>query len=231
MGIKANLERIRDSIHTKEHELALPHGSVNLVAISKFHSQTEVQEAILAGQSIFGENRVQEATEKFIPLIAEYPQITVHLVGNLQSNKISRIVPVASCIQSIDRLDLLKPLNRHAQENNKRVEVLFEYHTAEDSKAGFMDDDSVFRAIESCSELEHIIPMGFMTMAPFTDDKNSIRDSFRKTRKLREACLQRFPQYSFPVLSMGMSGDYEIAIEEGSTMVRIGTAIFGERTQ
>lgn len=229
MSVADGIARVRDGIREAELRSGRAEGSVRLMAVSKFHPAEAVVEAISAGLTLFGENRVQEACEKFIPLKELHLTAELHLVGTLQSNKIRQIVPVVSCIQSIDRTDILPIIDRHAKAAGKVIQLLFEYHTGEESKAGFPDSDSVFRAIDALADLSCVRITGFMTMAPFTGVETDIRASFRKLVALRDACAKRFPNLDLKTLSMGMSSDYRLAIEEGSTLVRVGTAIFGER--
>ncbi len=230
-GIKENLEVIRSRILTAEKKSGRPLNSVKLMAVSKFHSSQAVIEAFNAGQLLFGENRVQEAAEKFPPLLAEKPEIKLHMIGQLQSNKVKKAVEFASCIQSVDRLELLKEIEKQCAKLNRKIEILFEYHTGEESKSGFTSEKELRESIEACVKgtFPHIIPKGFMTMAPFTEDKDQIRRSFITLRELSEKLKSDYKELSLSELSMGMSGDFEIAIEEGSTLVRVGTAIFGER--
>lgn len=230
MSVAENLARVRDEIHEAELRAGRAPGSVSLMAISKFHPAEAVIEALASGQTLFGENRVQEACSKFIPLLERYPAAELHLVGSLQSNKIRQIVPVVSCIQSIDRAEILKEIDKRAQTAGKTIKLLFEFHTGEESKSGFPDEDSVFRAIDALEGLNNVRLSGFMTMAPFTRDEGEVRSSFRKLVSLRDECAGRYPNLDLSTLSMGMSSDFRLAIEEGSTLVRIGTAIFGERT-
>lgn len=229
MSVADRLARVREQILEAESRAGRKPGSVRLMAISKFHPAEAVLEAMSSGQTLFGENRVQEACTKFIPLLERYPSAELHLVGTLQSNKIRQIVPVVSCIQSIDRAEIIPIIDRQAGTAGKRIKLLFEFHTGEESKAGFADADSVFRAIDSMAGLANVSLTGFMTMAPFTDDEAEVRSSFRKLVALRDECAKRYPGLDLSTLSMGMSSDFRLAIEEGSTLVRIGTAIFGER--
>ena len=231
ISIKNNLEIIKNRIAAAEKKSGRPQGSVKLMAVSKFHPAEAVKEAFAAGQLLFGENRVQEAAEKFPPLIAEAPEIEVHMIGQLQSNKVKKAVTFASCIQSVDRLELLQEIEKQCSKLNRSIKVLFEYHTGEDSKSGYTSEVELIKSLEECAEdsFPHIIPCGFMTMAPFTDDEKLIRKSFITLRELSEKLKPQFPQLPLTELSMGMSGDFEIAIEEGSSLVRVGTAIFGER--
>ena len=153
------------------------------------------------------------------------------MIGQLQSNKVKKALEYASCIQSVDRIDLLREIEKQCAKTDRRIKVLFEVHTGEESKSGFTSEADLLEAIEKCAEgaFPHIIPEGFMTMAPFTDDEKLVRKSFITLRNLSEKIRPQFPSLSLTELSMGMSGDFEIAIEEGSTLVRVGTAIFGER--
>lgn len=231
VSIKDNLEKIRFKISEAEKKSGRPQDSVKLMAVSKFHPAEAVVEAMTAGQLLFGENRVQEASEKFPPLIAQHPEIKVQMIGQLQSNKVKKAIEFASCIQSVDRFDLLKEIEKQCAKLNRSIDILFEYHTGEESKSGFSSEAELREAIEACvkGDFPHIIPKGFMTMAPFTDDEKLIRNSFITLRELSEKLKDDYKTLSLTELSMGMSGDFEIAIEEGSTLVRVGTAIFGER--
>ena len=229
MGISENLARVQEEIDAALHRAGREAGSAKLVAVSKFHPQEAVREAIAAGQLIFGENRVQEAAEKFPQLIEENPSLELHLIGSLQRNKVKRILEIASCIQSVDRAELLLEIEKRAAELNKKIDVLFEVHTGEESKSGYASCDELFSSIDLLESCPHVRVRGLMTMAPFTDDEREVRASFRKLISIKEACEKRFCGLDFSEVSMGMSSDFAIAIEEGSTMVRIGTAIFGPR--
>lgn len=231
MSIKDNLEKIQNRINEAEIKSGRKTGSVNLMAVSKFHPQSSVLEAIQAGQFLFGENRVQEASQKFPDVFETYPQAKLHMIGQLQSNKVRNAVKVADCIQSVDRIELLEEIEKQCAKIEKKIKILFEVHTGEESKSGFKTTDELKSAIDlfGTGKFTHIIPCGFMTMAPFTEEKALIHKSFSTLRELSEKLKSEYKALNFDVLSMGMSGDFEIAIEEGSTLVRVGTAIFGER--
>lgn len=231
ISIKENLQSIKNRITDAEKKSGRAQGSVKLMAVSKFHPAEAVVEAYEAGQLLFGENRVQEASEKFPPLIEQHPELSVHMIGQLQSNKVKKAVTYASCIQSVDRLELLQEIEKQCAKLDRKINILFEYHTGEESKSGYTTEAELCASIEECAKgsFPHIIPCGFMTMAPFTDDEKLIRKSFITLRELSEKLKPQFPELPLTELSMGMSGDFEIAIEEGSTLVRVGTAIFGER--
>ena len=229
VAIAENLNEILRQIDETEKKSGRPKGSVKLCAVSKFHPAESVISAMNAGQVLFGENRVQEAYEKFTSL--ENRNFELHIIGQLQSNKVRKAVEVASCIQSVDRESLLEEIEKQSAKINRTMKIFFEVHTGEDSKSGYADRKSLYDSARNCAKglYPHIIPCGLMTMAPFTEDEDLIRKSFATLRKLRDEMNVDFPELPIKELSMGMSGDFKIAIEEGSTMVRVGTAIFGER--
>jgi pyridoxal phosphate enzyme (YggS family) len=229
MSVSVNILGIRERIRAAEIRAGRKEDSVSLMAVSKFHSAGEVIEAYRAGIEIFGENRVQEAMDKFPSVFESCPGAKLHLIGSLQRNKVKQIVPLVSCIESVDRPELLAEIAKQSSAAGKVTDILFEMHTGEESKAGYADDGSLFRSLDLLRDLPSVRCAGLMTMAPFTDDRDAIRASFRRLARLRQDCAKRYPSLDFSMLSMGMSGDFEIAIEEGSTLVRIGTAIFGER--
>ena len=229
--IAQNLKNVLEKIHNAEKKSGRKENSVKLVAVSKFHPAQSVLAAIEAGQTLFGENRIQEASAKFDAVRSQGFSPELHIIGSLQRNKVKEAVRIASCLESVDRSELLEELEKQASKIEKNIDVLFEIHTGEESKAGFTSEETLEEAVSRCArgDFPHIKVKGFMTMAPFTDDKNLIRESFVTLRNLREKYQKKYPDLDFSELSMGMSGDYEIAIEEGATIVRIGTAIFGER--
>lgn len=220
-SIKENLNSILKSLPA----------NVKLVAVSKFHPAQSVIEAINAGQTLFGENRVQEAAQKFDELRQQGYTPELHIIGSLQRNKVKEAVRIASMIESVDRIELLDEIEKQCSKAQKNIQILFEMHTGEESKSGFESKEALEEALNNFEEglYPHVQIKGFMTMAPFTKDEELIRKSFRTLKGLQEEFSKKYPAYDFSELSMGMSGDYKIAIEEGSTMVRIGTAIFGER--
>lgn len=230
MSISENIQKINDEILDIKTKNGLKN-EVKLMAVSKFHPAQDVLDAIKAGSLLFGENRVQEAIQKFPQILEENPNVCLHMIGQLQTNKVRHAVQIASCIQSVDRIELLYEIEKQASKLNKSIQVLFEYHTAEDSKSGFENKEEVIKALDLCANntFPHIIPNGFMTMAPFCNDEKLIRKSFTTLRNLKDELQSDYKMFNLSELSMGMSGDYKIAVEEGSTLVRIGTAIFGER--
>ncbi|MDR0699344.1 MAG: YggS family pyridoxal phosphate-dependent enzyme [Tannerella sp.] len=220
MSIKENILKIKST---------LPEG-VKLVAVSKFHSIETMKEAYNAGQRIFGESRVQELTVKQ-PALPE--DVEWHFIGILQTNKVKYIVPFVTMIQSVDSLRLMQEIDRQAKNCDRTICVLIEVHIAgEDSKHGFSVEEckSLF-SDNILNQFAHIQVCGLMGMATFTDNTEQIRHEFGTLRTLFDE-IRSMPNVDRSVfcdLSMGMSDDYRIAMEEGSTMVRIGTSIFGVR--
>ena len=229
--IANNLNDILKKIEEAELKYNRKKGSVKLLAVSKFHPKEAVLEAINAGQVFFGENRVQEASEKFPLLLENNPNTNLHMIGVMQSNKVKNAIKLASCIQSVDRIDLLNEIEKQCAKIEKKIDILFEIHTGEETKSGFECFEDVEKVLDLFLENKypHINPKGFMTMAPFTEDKSLIHKSFETVFNLSEKLKQKYPSFDLSELSMGMSGDFEIAIEHGSTLVRVGTAIFGDR--
>ncbi len=230
-NIKNNNEIINEKIEKARIKAGRKDNKIKLLAVSKFHPAESVIEAINAGQTLFGENRVQEADKKFSQLYENYTNINLHLIGQLQSNKVKTAVKISKCIQSVDRIPLLELIEKQCTIQNKNIEILLEVHTGEESKSGFDSEKELYNALDLLAQNKypHIIPKGFMTMAPFTSDDKLIHKSFETLRKIQENSLKNYTNLELKELSMGMSNDYEIAIQEGSTIVRIGTAIFGER--
>lgn len=210
----------------KELHSSLPQG-VTLVAVSKFHPAKALQRAYDAGQRIFGESRVQELLVKHEALPND---IEWQMIGHLQTNKVRQIVPFVSLIQSVDSVRLIECINREAERIGRVVDILLEIHVAkEESKTGWQYDELVhFLQSGALAELKNIRVRGVMGMATNTDDEMVIRADFEQLAKYKEALALHFDA-SFDTLSMGMSDDFELAIECGSTMVRIGSSIFGER--
>lgn len=202
---------------------------ITLVAVTKFNPPEAVQAAYAAGVRVFGENRVQEAESKIIEIADTVPGAEFHMLGHLQSNKVKKALPLFSCIQSIDSTALLVELEKRAASVNRYIDVLLELHTGEESKSGFPDPETLTGAMEEARNFGYVRLRGLMTMAPYTDDVGVVRGAFRSCARLYDTIRERYALPHFDTLSMGMTNDFEIAIEEGATMVRIGTAIFGQR--
>ena len=208
------------------------------MGVTKFHGVETVEAACKAGISLFGESRVQEATEKFSKFWESRrndASVELHLIGPLQRNKAKKAAAFFDCIQSIDREALVEELAKHTADNRKgeALPVLLELRTGEDSKSGFTSLDALFRAVELILACPSLCIRGLMTLAPNTSEEAAVRAAFRKLARTGQELENKFPntagEHGFTCLSMGMSGDFETAIEEGSTMLRIGSAIFGER--
>ena len=202
--------------------------NVKLVAVSKTKPISAIQELYTAGQRVFGENRVQEMTEKYQQLPND---IEWHLIGHLQKNKVKYIAPFVSMIHSIDSLELLEIVNTQAKANHRIIPVLLQFHIAtEETKFGLSLTEAVDLMQMNIKEsLSNIKICGVMGMASFTEDLELIRSEFKTLKNIFDTLKKRYFQddWAFTEISMGMSGDYKIALEEGSTMVRIGSAIFG----
>ncbi len=203
---------------------------VRLIAVSKFHSPVTIMEAYCAGQRIFGESKVQELSGKYDVLPKD---IEWHFIGHLQSNKIKYIIPFVSLIHSVDSVNLLQEINKQGEKIGKQINVLLQIHIAkEETKYGFSEKEC-FDFLDSGTyrTLTHINICGLMGMATFTEDMDIVRSEFRTLHSFFNKLKQTFflSENNFKELSMGMSEDYQIAIEEGSTLVRIGSKIFGNR--
>lgn len=226
--IAANIERIRSRIDAARRRSERD-DDVTLVAVSKTFGPDRVLQAFEAGQQVFGENRVQEAVAKIADTAPLMPGAEWHLIGHLQRNKARTAVDAFSLIESVDSLDLARRLNVLAEDSGRTLPVLIEINVAgEASKHGFSAEE--FRRVaEELVALKWLEVRGLMTVAPLVADPEEVRPVFRSLRQLRDWARDSFPGTVFKELSMGMSGDFEVAIEEGATMVRIGRALFGER--
>lgn len=224
-AVSAIMEGIRDACR---HSGRDP-GSVTLLGVTKFHPPEAVMAAYSAGIRVFGENRVQEADSKYPALRDALPGATVHLLGHLQSNKARKAVEVFDAVQSVDSGKILVELAKRAESAGRVMDIILELHTGEASKTGFQSAPDLLSAVKLARSLPALRLRGLMTMAPYTNDVTAIRASFRLCRRIWLEARDSTGSEDFDTISMGMTNDYELAIEEGSTMVRIGTAIFGER--
>lgn len=227
MDIGDKLRLINDRIDAACRRSGRPADSVALMAVTKNHDAETVAAAYKAGLRLFGENRIQEAASKFPS--SDYPDARPHLIGSLQRNKVKLSLTLFSRIESVDRIELIHELAKRAQNVGQPMEILFELRTGEDSKAGFPNEDALLLGVETALAYPVLRIKGLMTMAPFTEDTAVVRQAFRVLRKVRNKAMTRFPEADWSTLSMGMTSDFETAIEEGSTQVRIGTALFGSR--
>lgn len=225
MNIAENIESVRKRIEQACERAKRNVDSVAIVAVSKGHSAEMVNEAAALGIRIFGENKVQEAKAKIQLCVSG---ISWHLVGHLQTNKAKDAVQLFDMIHSVDSLKLAEELNKRAAQFEKKIPILLEVNiSGETSKFGYFPE-LLPGELEKIAALPNLDIQGLMTMAPFTENPEDTRPVFRKLRELKEKC-QEILNRNLPHLSMGMSNDFEIAVEEGATLVRIGTAIFGER--
>ena len=197
---------------------------VKLVAVSKTKSNNDILESYKAGQRIFGENKVQEMTRKHEVLPKD---IQWHMIGHVQSNKVKYMAPFVALIHGVDSLKLLKEINKQALKNNRVINCLLQVHIARESTKFGLSNMECIEALIAAESLENIIIKGLMGMATFTDDQSQIEQEFNGLKQLYDKLAMKYSE--FEILSMGMSGDYHIAITKGSNMIRVGSKIFGER--
>ena len=218
MSIASNLNSIKASL--PEH--------VTLVAVSKTKPVSDLIQAYEAGQRIFGENKIQEMAEKW----EEMPKdIQWHMIGHVQTNKVKFMAPFVSLIHGVDSLKLLQEINKQALKNNRIIDCLLQIHIAEEETKFGLDENELNELISSSEfkELKNIRTLGLMGMATFTEDQNQIKKEFKHLKSIFDSIKEKDALQEASTISMGMSGDYQLAIECGSTMVRIGSSIFGGR--
>lgn len=220
MSIRQKLEQVKSTL--PEH--------VTLVAVSKTKPNSNILEAYETGHRDFGENKVQDLAAKADALPKD---IRWHMIGHVQTNKIKYFAPFVHLVHGVDREKVVKELNKEAHKNNRVIDCLLQVHIArEQTKFGFDETELTTLFEKNLTELyPHVRIRGFMGMATFTEDQDLVRSEFKTLKQLFDQVLRTFSieHATFNILSMGMSGDYKIAVEEGSTMVRVGTAIFGAR--
>ena len=223
--LKTALPQVEERIVRAARKAGRDPSDIRLMAVTKGFPKETVQAAIAAGIVLLGENRVQEAELKYAEISGNYE---LHLIGHLQSNKAWRATALFSCVQSIDKPETAMALESRLAERGKTIDVLLELNTSgEASKSGFRSREELLSSLDPIAQLPHLRLRGLMTVGPLTEDATFVRQSFAKLRGLFEEIKPKLPD--FTVLSMGMSGDFEMAIEEGSTIVRIGSALFGPR--
>ena len=226
-SVAANLEHVLARISDTARKARRSPDDVQLVAVSKTHNAEKVREAYDAGQPIFGESRVQEARAK-IPLLPS--SLRWHFVGHLQKNKIRHALPLFELFHSVDQVDLARDMNRIAEDEGMHPRVLLEVNVAgEGSKFGFQPD-KLRQDMEALLALARLSIEGLMTIPPLAEQAEASRKYFVELRELRDRLETEF-QMKLPHLSMGMTNDFPVAVEEGATLVRVGTAIFGERNR
>ena len=233
MSVAENIARIREQIQSAATQAGRPASEVTLMAVSKTFPPESVLEAYAAGIRVFGENRVQEFSGKFDAL-RDLGDAEWHMIGHLQTNKAAKAAELFSAVDSVDSLKLARKLNEAAAQLGKRLAVLIELNVGGEAAKTGMDPQSpeLEKILSAASQLEHLVIRGLMTVPPFTDDPQQARPFFRRLRELRDQIGARhLPAVSMDVLSMGMSHDFDVAIEEGSTCVRVGTGTFGARSK
>ena len=231
MSISSNIAEVHDRIAGAAARVRRRPEEITLMAVTKTVEPDSIREAYKAGLRVFGENRVQEFAGKS-ELLAELKDAEWHLIGHLQSNKASKAAQLFHAVDSVDSLRLAERLNQAAQQSGKVLSVVIEIKVgAEESKSGIpLDSPELEQILQAAERLEHLQIRGLMTVPPFTENPAGARNYFRCLRDLRDQIARRkLPRVQMGVLSMGMSHDFEVAIEEGSTCVRVGTAIFGAR--
>lgn len=232
--IAENLKQVKDRIEVAANSVGRSAEQVRLVVVTKGHPEQSVHDAIAAGAEILGENYVEEALPK-IASVNEESDLEWHMIGHVQSRKARTVCEHFNWVQSVDSIRLAKRMDRFAADLAKRVPILLECNVSgEESKYGWnvwnkLECEEITEEISEVMELDNLDVRGLMTMPPFFSDAEQARPYFVRLRELRDYLAAMFPQKSWVELSMGMSADFEIAVQEGATIVRIGTAILGER--
>ena len=224
MSIKDNWDRIQQTL------TGITCRQLTVVAVTKKRSEDEIRSVIAAGATVLGENRVDEARTKFIDngLRSEFPHVALHMIGHLQSRKARHAVEFFDCIQSVDSCKLAREIDSRCRPLEKVMDIMLEVNVSgETQKHGFSPAEMP-ESVNDILQLPNIRLTGLMTMAPYTVDTDVICSTFAGLRELRNVLSLRYGEEHFTCLSMGMTNDYTIAVEEGSTMVRIGTALFSE---
>lgn len=231
MSVSENIAAIQERIASAAKRCGRRADEIALMAVTKTHPPERIREACAAGLRLFGENRVQEFEAKAAAL-ADLTAAEWHMIGHLQTNKAAKAVDLFAAVDSVDSIKLAEKLDAAARKLNRKLPVLIEINIGgEQAKTGVAPNSPEWEALlQAAPRLEALEFRGLMTVPPFTDDPEGARPYFRRLRELRDATASRkLPAVSTDILSMGMSHDFEVAIEEGSTSVRVGTAIFGER--
>ncbi|WP_341664296.1 YggS family pyridoxal phosphate-dependent enzyme [Vibrio sp.] len=231
-SIQQNIEQITSQITAAQQKCGRPMGSVQLLAVSKTKPKQAILEAALASQIAFGENYVQEGVDKVAYFSEHHPDLALewHFIGPIQSNKTRLVAESFAWVHTIDRAKIAQRLNDQRPQGMPPLQVLIQVNTSsEDSKSGASEDQEIFALAELISSLPNLTLRGLMSIPANVANYESQLTAFTQLARLKEALAKRFPNLPIDTLSMGMSGDMEAAIEAGSTMVRIGTAIFGAR--
>ncbi len=223
--IQRNYSIINEQIAAAAQKSGRTGENVRIMAVTKAFPLSFVDLSIQAGIRLFGENRVLEADQKYSHLLKK---VELHLIGHLQRNKARRAAALFHCVESIDKLETAEALNKYAESEERKIDILIQINTSmEENKCGYTDPDTIYRDMEQIMGLEQLRVTGLMTIAVFTKDESKVRSCFSSLRKLFTKLEKRFAPPDFSILSMGMSNDYTVAVEEGANLVRIGTALYG----
>ena len=227
--IKDNLNSINNKIKTICDRISRDPKSIVVVAVTKYTDVSSMKEAVDAGVKHIAENYVQDAVKKFEELDKSGVKVNKHFIGHLQSNKVKLILPVVDLIQSVDSFKLAQEIEKQAIKINKRVDILVQVNISGEKQKSGVEKNAGFQLVKDIAGLKNIRVLGLMLIAPLTDDQNMIRECFNGLRLLRDEIIEKMGvqnNIEMKYLSMGMSADYEIALEEGANMLRIGSAIF-----
>ncbi|HOX54425.1 MAG: YggS family pyridoxal phosphate-dependent enzyme [Candidatus Omnitrophica bacterium] len=228
--IKDNIARIKERIYLAAKKVSRSSDEITIVAVTKGVIPEKIIEAVNSGIKHIGENRIQEAEDKYLRLkgLCKESGVKWHMIGHLQTNKVKKALEMFDMIQSVDSLRLAEKINSDASMNNRVVDILVEVNTSGEASKSGIENDKAFELMDKISALENIRISGLMTVGPLTSDENRIRQAFASLRKLKEQAAKNysFSNIKMNYLSMGMTDDYEIAIEEGSNMLRLGRAVF-----
>ena len=226
--VKDNISRLKSDISLICQRLGRDSKEITIVCVTKFATVSMIEEALKSGMSHIGENKVQEALKKYSNWVAS-AKITRHMVGHLQTNKVKDALKIFDVIQSVDSFHLAKEIEKAAAKLNRRIDILIQVNTAKEAQKFGASQDEALPLIREVLKFEHLHVLGLMAVAPLTDKSDIVRNCFRRLRQLRDKAINEFSgqkNIKMKFLSMGMSSDYKIALEEGSNMVRIGSAIF-----
>ena len=228
--IKDNIKKIYDSIDDLKSKLNINY-DVKLMAVTKTFPVNDILESMDAGQKLFGENRVNEAYAKYTDENLKNKDFSLHMIGHLQRNKVDKAVEIADMIQSIDKIDTLDVVEKICIEKNKKIDYLIEINTSNEPQKYGILSENIFTLLDTIIKRSYkkCNLRGLMTVGPFTNEDNIIRNSFKELYKIYMNIKKNINKDDFDIVSMGMSNDYKIAIEEGSNLIRIGSLIYGNR--
>lgn len=226
--IKENIESVKKCIAKAAQKSGRKSSAITLVAVTKYVTLDDMRYAIEAGIKVVGENKVQDAKKKFFQI---GPVVDWHMIGHLQTNKARQAAALFSTIQTVDSLKVVEVLDKEAMRFDRKLNVLIEVNISHDENKFGIHPDETKQLIQAVCEKEHLVPVGLMAMAPYVEDKELTRPFFRVLKQLFDEIKEEMnPGKKWNMLSMGMTNDYEVAIEEGSTLVRIGTGIFQKQS-